>query len=265
MDARTANAWSRSGPGPELARLLIRSAAAAGAAILCLAAVALVWRRLAGALVEPLPISIFIALGVTLACLAVLCRLVVRPIPNLRRTDWLITAAVLLAAVAVSLPGSPIFGLVALWGLVLGEEIWSWRFAPRAAQAPAPPPRPMPVGDDIRIDPPQLPTPHFPAEDVSQQITRGRASDGGELMTGWLRVALEPGQRTAAAHVAFCPPFAETPRLTVKQTSGPAARIKEGQLLPHGMRLEIKLSEAHPPGGSVLVEFTAQAAAVRRV
>ncbi len=100
-----------------------------------------------------------------------------------------------------------------------------------------------------------------PAEDVIQQLVRTRLCDGGEQLAGWLRVALAPGQRSANVHVAFCPPFARSPRIRVEQREGPAARVKEGQLLPYGVRLDVKLAQAAQAAATVVLEILVQAKA----
>jgi hypothetical protein len=270
MDARTASLSERAGISGEAAQLvarwarsLARCVVGCGLAVLWLAAMTLLARRLAGALVDPLPALTLVGLGFVLSALAVVCHLAVWQLfAGARPLRWTITAALVLSAVAVSLPGSSVIGLIGLWGLVLGQEAWAWRRELRGNEDSPPNPRPLPRGDDIRIDPPQLPMPHFPTEDISQQLTR-RRGERDEIVSGWLRVALEAGQRTAAAHVAFCPPLVETPRVTLRQTEGPSARIKEGQVLTHGLRLEIKLAEPPVAATSVLVEFTAQSPLVR--
>jgi hypothetical protein len=58
--------------------------------------------------------------------------------------------------------------------------------------------------------------------------------------------------------VAFCPPFASTPQLIVTQLGGPSARMKTAQLLPYGIRIDLKLSGPSEGGASVLLEFSAR-------
>ena len=71
-----------------------------------------------------------------------------------------------------------------------------------------------------------------PPEGVVQQLTRSRAANGTEEISGWLRTSFAAGQRTASVHVAFCPPLGATPELSVEQIDGPEARIKTAQVLP---------------------------------
>ena len=72
-----------------------------------------------------------------------------------------------------------------------------------------------------------------------QRLIRTQAA-GVDRIQGWLKAELEPSERNVTLHVAFCPPFDEMPNLTVVQIAGPECRIKTGQLLPYGVRLELK-------------------------
>jgi hypothetical protein len=94
-----------------------------------------------------------------------------------------------------------------------------------------------------------------PAGEVTQQLVRTRLADGSERVTGWLRVALEAGQRSANVHVAFCPPFARSPQVRVQQREGPAARVKLGQSLPFGARLDLKLAQAAEVASAMVLEI----------
>ena len=132
-----------------------------------------------------------------------------------------------------------------------------WRL-PRSASAAATPQ----VAPQLRIVGDELPLPaaadDAPAEEVLQQLTRSQAADGSEELSGWLRMVFAAGQRTGSLHVAFCPPFAETPELAFDQLDGPDARIKTAQLLPYGVRLDLKLAAAPDDPGSVLLQFSAR-------
>jgi hypothetical protein len=161
------------------------------------------------------------------------------------------------------------------WALLLLEEAWSLRLTARAG-APSGGEKPRAADDlEARIEaaPPQplhraavAPTPlaaiaDVPEEEIVQQLTRSRGPDGRELLTGCLRLAFAPGQRTASAHLAFCPPFPRTPQLAVEQADGPAARIKTAQLFPYGARLDLKLVLASEKPEQVVLEFSARSQA----
>ena len=80
-----------------------------------------------------------------------------------------------------------------------------------------------------------------------------------DRIQGWLKTTFDESERNATLHVAFCPPFDETPTLTVVQTNGPECRIKTGQLLSYGIRLELKRALAENEQAAVVIEFSAQA------
>jgi len=127
-----------------------------------------------------------------------------------------------------------------------GGAILRGRVAENYQQTISGPPGPADEADEL------------PAGDVLQQLTRSRTADGSQCLEGWLRMPLDAGQRTGSLHVAFCPPFPQTPELEFEQLAGPEARIKVAQLQPYGVRLDVKLVAAAGPGESVLVQFAAR-------
>ena len=92
----------------------------------------------------------------------------------------------------------------------------------------------------------------------AQRIERVQAVDGRDILAGTLSTRLAAGQVTAHVHVAFCPAFESVPRLDFRQAAGPAARIKLGQVLPHGARIDVKLDA--PPAEPVFLELEVRAA-----
>jgi hypothetical protein len=64
--------------------------------------------------------------------------------------------------------------------------------------------------------------------------------------------------------VAFCPPFARTPQVNVEQLDGPEARIKVVQILPYGVRCDLKLAGASDAPATVLLQLAAHAEAETR-
>ncbi len=226
-------------------------------AMLVLAAVVLGWRRVAVSL-EPLgPIELF-AVGLGLAMATAAARLGA----NRPAAFILPTLALVILALAVSVPGSPAAGLVLLWLPLVGEEIWAWQPFRQLRRMPAAertaPTSPDigtsfigPAAEDRSID-------SAPAADVTQQWVRTRTGDSREAIAGWLRVRLSPGQRTAVAHVAFCPPLEQSPEIRIQQQAGPPVEIKPAQTLPFGARFEMKLADPSPAAAEVLLQFTAE-------
>jgi len=270
---RTTPAAAFSQPAAEILRWL----AVAMLGLLATTALLLAWRRLAGALESPLGSSTLSAVALVAAAAAAAVRILGRsagqpsssPWPA-RALTWMPLAAVGVIGTALSLPGTSPAGLAAFW-LILGvEEVW-WLRGPRPQRPSAAQPRPasLPSGQ-FRYDPPQPPPPQpfsmmsLPEEvspdDVVQQLTRSHAPDGSEVLAGWLRVAMAAGQRSANLHVAFCPPFLQTPRLAVEQLSGPPARIKTVRLFPYGTRFDLKLDQPSQSPSSLLLQFLARSA-----
>ncbi len=253
------------GPMVEVARW----SAGTSIGLLLAAAVLLGWRRLAGALHDPLELPALLVAGSLIAALAAGVRIAWSRLPPADRTvrrDRLLavlsTVAVLILGMALSLPGTDHQGLLVFWALLAAGEVWAWRPAAWRRSRRMPPARAAGF-IPARVDPPQAPSPHpaptdVPPSTVLQQLTRSRAANGGEQIAGWLRMPFSAGQRTASVHVAFCPPFPRIPELAVQQLEGPTARIKTAQLLPHGARLDLKLSAVAEESDSVLLKFSAR-------
>jgi hypothetical protein len=96
-----------------------------------------------------------------------------------------------------------------------------------------------------------------PTADVMQQFTLRTTAEGGQELSGWLRMNLAAGQRTDTLHVAFCPPFEHAPIVEAEAVSGPDCRIKVAEVMPYGARLEIKLNASTSADESLLVSFFA--------
>jgi hypothetical protein len=270
--ADTDAAAYRAGPAGELARW----SALALLASLAVAAIVLGWRRLAGAFVSPPGWHSLLAAGVLLALMVCSARAAWRiqsrwlaPGPLDMAFPVASSFLVLWLALTLTIPGTSTVAIILFWCIVAVEEFLAW--GPSAARKfPFRTSGPHDRRPVYRVDEPGTESPHAsfgtiaeespPAEDVTQQLTRGPTVDGGEIMTGWLRVPFVSGQRNATVHLAFCPPFQRTPRVSIRQTEGPTARIKTVQVLPFGARFDLKLSVQMDCALNVLLEFTAQSA-----
>ena len=60
----------------------------------------------------------------------------------------------------------------------------------------------------------------------SIQTLKYQRIDGATAVDGWLRVDFAAGERTAVAHVAFCPAFLQTPTIDAEFQDGPACEIR---------------------------------------
>lgn len=243
-------------------RLLLRSALLAWVAMLGCVACLLIWRRAAGALSSPLPAAGLAIVGLVAALTAAAVRRAWRALPPHRGGALVagaITVSLVSAAIAVSLPKSPLVGVILLWAPILVEEGWAWRLSsfredltgqPRPA-APTRSAAPQPAAEWTIQTPPEA--------NVTQQLTRLREPDGTERIQGWLRTAFGAGQRLASVHVAFCPPLARGPEADLKQLAGPDVRIKKVQVFPFGARFDLKLAVPAEAPLEALFQFTAEA------
>jgi hypothetical protein len=231
--------------------------------IFAAAAIVVAQRATAGALRSPLAPSALLLAAAAILAAAVAIRLGwLLPLGPCRagRSDLAVmvatsfTAAVLCGGLCLppetSLPAVMVFRV-----LFVVEEGWAWLwFFRKWSQAdfhPETQPTRLPVDEDT------------PDPFVTQQITRRLNEDGVEELAGWLRLTFAAGQRTGSAHVAFCPPLAVAPQVTVEQIEGPEARIKTAQLLPYGARFDLKLAAAADEDTSVLLQFTARTAGAK--
>jgi hypothetical protein len=198
---------------------------------------------------------------------------------------WQIATTMALAVIAcsLSLPQSSPLGLVLLWMAVILPEVaahvdWSaWRDrlvrlqrTARAVATDEPPSQPSasagqfklfddharPVQDDELLDEIAAAEEFDPG--IVQQVTRLRHDDGQESVIGWCRVHFAAGQRQASSHLAFCPPLERVPVIELEQIDGPDARLKAGQTLAHGVRVELKLSQPTGEPSEVLYRFHAR-------
>ncbi|MDD4270564.1 MAG: hypothetical protein PHO07_11840 [Pirellulales bacterium] len=242
--------------------LLLRSALLVWVALLGCAAFLLIWRRAAGAFSCPLPAAGLALLGLVAAFAAAAVRLAWRALPAGRGGGLIsgaVTVSLVSAAIAVSLPKSPLVGILLLWAPVLAEEAWAWRpsslrenSAGRSGVAGPARPAAPPSAAGWTIQTP-------PEANVTQQLTRLRQPDGTERIQGWLRTAFGAGQRLASVHVAFCPPLAGGPEADLKQLAGPDVRIKKVQVFPFGARFDLKLAVPAEMPLEALFQFTAEA------
>lgn len=188
---------------------------------------------------------------------------------------WLPVFSAWLTAVAISLPGSSPLGLAGLWSCLLlggvwaGRQQWRWFARPgffladsvtvngpeqkrgqESFAEKSPDPFCAADGDELSSD-------EEPSPDVVQQWVRRRDPAGDEWVTGMVHVAVEPGQKTVHAHVAFCPPFLTAPACEAELMSGPEAELKVGQVLSQGARFDVRLAECPREPIDLLVEFAA--------
>ena len=254
--ARIANvAW------PALRKDLLTALLASGLAAFAVVVLLLLARRMTGALVQPLggfSLVGIVGLGLLLAVgwrlgwqargsHATSRALVALALPGI---------ALFLLLCVLSLPGTANWALMLTWLAFLSVEA-AWWWAAYSSQQPIAPSRSvLPTADVvaertarpvIEHDQGSLP------ENVFQQITRFREADQ-ERVAVILRIPFAAGQRTAVAHVAFCPPLCGVPELATEVIEGPSATVAITNPQSFGARLEVRLDEAAEEACTVVVE-----------
>ncbi len=253
---------------------LVRGAAVVLFLLLVGAAGVLGARRVSGALVAPLPPAALAVIGILVALSNASVRGMFARKPQQGRgggrsrpARLLPTGAALAVALALSVPGSGWPGLIGLWAPIFLSGMLALRPVSRPAgkrssgrllRFPSRIAALKRSAPDGGVSSESHPNGEPPAG-VLQQFTRRQLTDGEEEVSGYMRVPFAEGQRTENVHLAFCPPFAAVPQLSVTQLEGPAARVKTAQLLPYGMRLDMKLAETAVDGTTILLQFRASA------
>jgi hypothetical protein len=261
-----------------------------GTLISLLVAVSLLvaWRRLRGGLTVPLDSVRLAATGLAAAAIIGIAARgapvgvqTIAPLASQTASAAIAPLAALLLLLAVWLPDSPLWGLTIGWTAALaayvlcrplkntdrsGRVSTPARECPRwdheqqsnhaalraAALKPACPPEEtsqMPLK-------PSRPIGVAPAT-ISQSLTRWRAGPQRETVRAQLSAPLEPGARVATLHVAFCPPFRESPETHAEQVDGPEAELRLVQVLPYGARIDLRLRRPAGEPAEVTVRLDA--------
>ena len=214
-------------------------------------------RRLAGALREPLGILPLCAVGVSIGLAAIVAHACFKD-PRAEfplRQQWplhaIVTALVVLAGIVLSLPGSSILGLVALWLMLVAAEGASWALLARA-------PRFRPAARDIPSAVPPADTGAGMPDETTLTMSRRRVGGRFDVIEGAVRISFAPGQRTEVTHIGFCPPLDGVPEFHLEQLDGPPARLKDTQVLPIGARIEAKLNAEPRQATSIVAQFVAR-------
>lgn len=240
--------------------------------LIVLVAMVLVLRRSAGGLTTPLSTPALAACGATLALASIAMR-VLQPgtghASEFWRTAWRAapTAANVLIASSLSIRGTPSGGVFALWmlaalGELAGQLICQWSAARARSELGANRARTAlgtSDGPALAIITPSASHDHEARADddgISQRFIRRCDERGRELLSGWLRVDIAPGERTKFAHVAFCPPLLNSPQCEIDLADDQASAAV-AQVLPQGARFELKLPRPATAPTSIALEWVA--------
>lgn len=210
-----------------------------------------------GAFQSQLPAAILFPLAVSLGALVRLTRdawrfVQPRHAPRTAWADQLVgwgpSIALLSIALTVSYPGGRTIDWLAWLPLVVLDQFWRQSFFD---------------GGHPQVDPPvstpadAAPTASPQSSHYLQQTTRLRTETGDEFVAGTVAAEFQAAQRHQSVHVAFCPPFHTTPLVDAFALSGPPAKVKLAQILPHGARFDVRLTAPASQSACVVVEFIA--------
>jgi hypothetical protein len=234
-------------------------------ALVGLAGLLICARRLGGSLTEPLPSGALVPLGVGLGLAAALFRAAcLAPStvgPNAAAMRWAMPSLVVaIWCVGIATGQSMGLGLLAFLGLLVAEEALSWAYwrkiasrqtGPAIRSTPRPPREPSTAvlpDDDLGAGDALEPG-------VLARWIRSRQEDGRETIEGAVRVAFQTGERQTQAHLAICPPLAAVPSCFAEPTDGADAQVRVAQVLPYGVRLEVKLDQPAEEACDVTIGF----------
>lgn len=236
----------------------LAAAAAAGAAA---GGVALAARRLAGGFVDPSSAAawLVVAVGVALVALSdasaslgtgggrapllarvgLACGVIAVALPP-RAGDWTTWLALAVALVAVTAPRA-----------ARGTSGRRRREVRAVVPATRPVSSPEPNGPR---------GPAVPGGRLLQRLERFEHPPGVDCVRGRVQVEIPAGAKAAHGHVGFCPAFSQTPSVTVTTDyDGVEAVVSAAELLPWGVRVEVRLAEPAEETLEIPVDVTAQA------
>ncbi|MBA4017864.1 MAG: hypothetical protein C0483_11870 [Pirellula sp.] len=216
-----------------------RNAAAGGLVLLSGVAVLLAWRRLAGGMQRPLDLASASSAALFVALCVAAAFSLQRIAP--RRGLWLWTMSVV-AAASLTLPGMSLVVGVVLWlPTVVCTTIAVIALSRTTKPTTKRSLRTVADRASFRLD------------ERTSSITRRFVDDAGrDCLEAALQARFAAGSRATVLHLAFSPPFAETPEVSwsVKTppggdvTNDESAQVRATMVLPYGVRLELKLPAA---------------------
>ena len=254
--------------GSERAGALLAAGSVASTILMGSIAV-LVQRRLAGVLVDPLSASALVVVALLLvplagATAATLNHLFARRASSARGMNLALATLILAGMLAIAVPETStlawlvgaIAWLAASVAVTGNERIGQWV---RSAQRWFPSSPIAQRGARARFNGLTTVT-HADEREIVQKLVRRQISaDGAERIEGTLRCEFAPGQRTAMAHVAFCPPLPALPKIDARLSTPPSVEgtCKVAELYVHAARFEVRLTTPAHTACLARVAFTA--------
>ncbi len=123
--------------------------------------------------------------------------------------------------------------------------------------------QPKPLGAELTNDlneetGPNAELPWLWQEDTAlQELRYMTLPETGLCVAGSQRVLLSAAQPTAVVHTVFHPPFAAQPLITIELQEPESVAIKAAQILPQGVRWELRAEQPSDKPREVRWAFTA--------
>lgn len=249
---------------PELTDLLIRGGAAIAAGTVAAGGGLLVLRRITQAIdTAAPPLALLAAAGAGL--LLVLASDLGTELAGGRTGPLLARIGLLLGVLALAVPPADTVASWAAGGTALAAA--AAVFLRPAMRAAVPWPKPdrwradAATASAVVLRPPRRRRRRLPGS-LRQRYERYELPTGGDWVRGRLTIAVPAGARAAAAHLGFCPAFAETPEVEVTTSyDGVEVTVAAAEVLPWGVRVECRLAEPAEEPLEIPVEIQARVAA----
>lgn len=248
------------GVTPEVQRQLVSTLLVTLAVLFAALAAFLLLRRLIGALDRPLgaPVVIIAALvaelgAFTLRTLLPHTKFNATSTARTTRLQPLLAALPTVCAIcvlaALTLPGTPAWGMAFAWPVLIVGEAAHWLpvfrpslFCLRSVRTTA-----VPATHPAATEEPEIPS------GLVQQITRVRETNR-ESLHALVRAEIPRGDQLAVVHLSFCPPLDSRPELTAHALDADNADVRITQAETFGARLEIRSPRAEAAARQVLIE-----------
>lgn len=128
--------------------------------------------------------------------------------------------------------------------------------APKSASLTDPVLRETAPNDDEPEDDDELPW-LWQEATALQELRYISLPEAGLCVIGSQRLTLPSAQQTAAVHTVFHPPFADAPVVTLEMQEPETVTIKAAQILPHGIRWELRAEQPAEDAREVQWAFSA--------
>lgn len=181
---------------------------------------------------------------------------------NLPLNFLLPSLVVLIGLISLTMPGTPLFGILLAWLIVITGEAVQWQFLLRPMWHHVQPRSVIPPHSDSPGEDETEPAETEIPPGLIQQVTRV-LEDSRESIHAIVQAKVAANDRLAIIHLSFCPPLTERPELTAHALDMDEADVRITQAETFGARLEVRLPVVAPAERSFLIEVLGSAATAK--